>query len=118
MKNGIRRSGAILMVTSVALSLISFGIPLVFASMQPDHEWSMWLTGFPAFCMSISGAIVGLLYVIGFIQYSFSKGYGPWVTFWLILGNLPGFIILLSLPDLKGDCPTPIASTRSQKSHA
>lgn len=118
MKTGIFRSGAVLMLTSVALSLISVGTPLIFAAMQPDHEWSMWLTGFPAFCLSISGAIIALLYIIGFVQYSFSKGYGAWLTVWLLLGNFPGLIILLSLPDLKGDSTASRIPARPQNSHA
>ncbi|MBC7999211.1 MAG: hypothetical protein IAF58_14775 [Leptolyngbya sp.] len=41
------------------------------------------------------------IWFYGFIQYTKSKGYNGWVALCLCLGNVPGFIALLLLPDMK-----------------
>lgn len=89
----------------IAVVSITFAgiVPLVYALTLPSHEWLMSLSGLPALAMTIASLAVVILYVIGFIRYSASKGYSKWLGFWLLLSHLPGFIVLLLLPDLKTD---------------
>jgi len=99
-KSGLSRPGAMLMVMSAALMVISGICPVFLALTRPTHEWLMVLTGMPAFGIIMASGLVAILYFVGFLKYCASKGYTAWLGFWLFLGNVPGFIVLLLLPDL------------------
>jgi len=105
-KSGLSRPGARQMVAAVILLVVGAIGPLFLAFMQPNQEWSMVLSGFPAFVVAISGVVVVFLFFVGFIRYCASKGYSKWIGFWLCFGHVPGFVVLLLLPDLKLDVKT------------
>jgi hypothetical protein len=100
-KNGLYRPGAFLMAVSLVLFSSAAAGPVVLVIMTPSHEWLFNLNGLPALAMIMTSIVVVLLYLVGFIRYSSSKGYSNWLGFWLFLGNIPGFITLLLLPDLQ-----------------
>lgn len=100
-KTGLARPGAMQMVGAAILVLVVAIGPLFLAAVQPEQVWSIMLTGFPAFAVSVSGLLVLVLYLVGFLRYCASKGYSKWLGFWLLLGHFAGFIALLLLPDLK-----------------
>ncbi|MBS1989948.1 MAG: hypothetical protein JSS86_12965 [Cyanobacteria bacterium SZAS LIN-2] len=100
-KSGLSRPGAMLMLMSAALMVISGVGPVFLAVSRPTHDWLMVLTGMPAFGIIAASALVAILYFVGFLRYCGSKGYSAFLGFWLFLGNVPGFIVLLLLPDLK-----------------
>jgi hypothetical protein len=102
-EKGLSRPGAMLMVASAILMLVSAIGPVFLAVMRPTHEWLMVLSGFPAFAIISASALTAVLYFVGFLRYCVSKGYSSWLGFWLFLGNVPGFIVLLLLPDRKGN---------------
>jgi hypothetical protein len=99
-KTGLSRPGAIQMVASLVLMLLASIGPAFVAATRPTHEWILALTGLPALAMTVAGIAVFILYVVGFLRYSSSKGYNMWVGLFLLLGSIPGFIALLLLPDL------------------
>jgi hypothetical protein len=99
-KTGFSRPGALQMLASAALMLVGAIGPFFVASSRPSHEWFMVVTGAPAFAMSLIGVAVLVLYLIGFFRYCASKGYSKWLGLFLFFANLPGFIVLLLLPDL------------------
>ena len=88
------------MVASAILMVLAAIGPIVLAAMRPSHEWLMVLSGLPALALTIAGGFVVLLYFVGFLSYCASKGYSKWLGFWLFFGSVPGFIVLLMLPDL------------------
>lgn len=102
-KTGLFRPGAIQMVASTILIVVAAIGPIVLAAMRPSHEWLMVLSGLPAIALTITGGFVVLLYFVGFLSYCASKGYSKWLGFWLFFGTIPGFIVLLMLPDLKAN---------------
>jgi hypothetical protein len=110
-KTGLSRPGAMLMVMSAVLTILVGVGPLFMAATRPSHEWLMVLTGLPAFMLSISGLFVTILYFIGFLKCGASKGYSAWLSFWLFWGNVPGFIVLLLLPDLNARNREPLQTT-------
>ena len=99
-RTGLSRPGALQMLASAALMIVAAIGPILVASSRPTNEWLIVLTGFPALGMSVAGIGVLLLYFIGFLRYCASKGYSKWLGFWLFIGNIPGFVVLLLLPDL------------------
>lgn len=99
-RKGICRPGAWLMVAAVVLTVMSSLGPLFIAATRPSHEWSLILSGLPALLLSLSGVVILILYVVGFLQYCHSKGYSRWLGVLLLLGNVLGFLVLLMLPDL------------------
>jgi hypothetical protein len=66
---------------------------------RPNHEWSLVATGPEALVLSSMGLIVTVPYAIGCIRYAGSKGYGTGIGLLLFIANLPGFLIMLLLPD-------------------
>jgi hypothetical protein len=100
-KTGLSRPGAMQMVAAIILGVVAAIGPLFLAFMRPDQVWFMALSGLPAFAIAISGVGVLILFFVGFIRYCASKGYSKWIGFWLCFGHLPGFIVLLLLPDCK-----------------
>lgn len=99
-KKGLSRPGALQMVASAILTLVASVGPTVIALTRSSQEWSLFLTGFPALALSLSGVVVFLLYVVGFLRYCSNKGYSKWLGLFLFLGNVPGFISLLLLPEI------------------
>ncbi len=99
-KKGLSRPGAMLMAAAVVLLTLAAIGPIVMAASTPSHEWSMILTGPSALATSAAGLFSLLLYAVGYLKYCSSKGYSTWLALWLLLGNLPGFVVLLLLPDL------------------
>ena len=89
------------MAVSLVLLSLAAAAPIVFAIVTPSHEWLVNLVGVPAFVTIVISIVVVSLYLVGFIRYCSSKGYSKWLGFWLFLGNIPGFITLLLLPDLQ-----------------
>jgi hypothetical protein len=75
-------------------------VPTVVAAFHPNHEYTLLLNGAPAFAVSVALILLAVLYIVGFVRYCASKGYSKWLGFWLLLGNVPGFIVMLLLPDL------------------
>lgn len=110
-KTGLSRPGAMQMVASATLMVVAAIGPAVLAVGRPNHEWLMVLNGPPALAMVIASLIVIVLYCLGFFRYCSSKGYSTWLGFWLFIGNLPGFIVLLLLPDLKASCKEQLDNT-------
>ena len=102
-KIGLSRPGAIQMVVSAILMVAAAIGPIFWAATRPSHEWLMVLTGLPALTMEIASVLVLMFYFVGFLRYCASKGYSKWLGFWLFLGSIPGFIVLLMLPDLKAN---------------
>ncbi len=98
---GLGRPGAMQMVAAGVLMAAETIAPIVVAATRPNHEWFMDLTGLPAMVPIIVSTLLVALYFVGFLRYCSSKGYSKWLGFWLFLGNIPGFITLLLLPDLQ-----------------
>lgn len=102
MKTFLSRPGSIQMTIALVLATLAGLVPIYLACMMPSHEWFMVLTGLPAASMAAASlAILGLFFV-GYIRYCISKGYSGWIGFWLFWSNLPGFIVLLLLPERVG----------------
>ncbi|MBA3859012.1 MAG: hypothetical protein C0507_19065 [Cyanobacteria bacterium PR.3.49] len=100
-KTGFARPGALqMLVATVAIALCST-FPPVIAAFKPSHEWLLVLTGIPAFLMIFAGLMMFIVYGIGFLRYCADKGYSKWLGLVLLLGAVPGFLVLLMLPDLK-----------------
>jgi hypothetical protein len=98
-QRGFARPGAMQMLwAGILLALESLG-PIFAAAANPNHEWVMELTGIWAASLWLVTAIAVVLYCIGFVRYCMSKGYSGWIGFFLLIGNLPGFIVMLLLPD-------------------
>ena len=97
-KTGFGRPGALQMLIAVALGAMEGVIPFVMAASMPSHEWALVLNGFPAFLMMAAGMATAILYFVGFLRYCTSKGYSPWLGLLLLICNVPGFIMLLLLP--------------------
>ena len=89
------RPGAVIIVLSFTLMLVVSVLSAFQAAQTPGHE----LTGQAAVPWFMALLVLGILYLLGFIEYANSKGYSGWLAFWLCLGQLPGFIALLLLPD-------------------
>ena len=100
-KTGLARQGALeMLIAAVAITGCSI-IPPVIAAFKPSHEWLVILTGIPAFLMIFAGLMMFIIYSIGFLRYCVDKGYSKWLGMVLLLGAVPGFLVLLMLPDLK-----------------
>ncbi len=100
-KTGLARQGALQMLIAVVAMTGCSIIPPVIAAFKPSHEWLMVMTGTPAFLMVIAGLMMFVIYSVGFLRYCVDKGYSKWLGFVLLLGAVPGFLVLLMLPDLK-----------------
>lgn len=114
-KKGLSRPGALQMVASAILTLVASVGPTVIALTRSSHEWSLFLAGFPALALSLSGVVVFLLYVVGFLRYCSNKGYSKWLGLFLFLGNVPGLISLLLLPDISMNCSEKPESAANKK---
>lgn len=99
MKKIMGRPGAVLMAISLVVAIGAAIAPLYLALMMPSHEWFMILTGPRAFALSAAGVLVVAMYLIGFMSYCRSKGYGIGIGLCLFMCNLPGFVVLMLLPD-------------------
>jgi ABC-type Na+ efflux pump permease subunit len=100
-KKGLSRPGALQMIASVIIMIITAIGPLYLAATRPNNEWFMVLNGLPALAVVIASIAVLFLYLIGFLRYCGSKGYSKWIGFWLLFAHAFGFIVLMLLPDLK-----------------
>lgn len=100
-KRGLSRPGATQIVAALVLTGLTSVGALAIAATRPNQEFLMILTGFPALAMALSGLLVAVLYIVGFLRYCSNKGYSKWLGLSLLLSTLPGFLALLLLPDLK-----------------
>lgn len=99
-KKGLARPGALQMLVAIVSITVGSIAPTMMALRSPNHEWALALNGAPALGMFLVAAGLSVLYIIGFLRYCSSKGFSKWLAFWLLLGNVPGFIVLMLLPDL------------------
>lgn len=100
-KTGLKRDGAAFMLMGATLLTLLSTLPMIIASTNASHEWSMLLVGAPAFAMMFAATTFCLIYAVGFLSYCSSKGYSKWIGLWLMLCNVPGLMVLLLLPDLR-----------------
>jgi len=101
LNTGFARPGALqMLVASVAITACST-VPPIIAAFKPSHEWLLVLTGIPAFLMVFAGFMMFIIYGLGFLRYCADKGYSKLLGLVLVFGAIPGFLVLLLLPDLK-----------------
>ena len=113
-KQSLRHPGAIQMLIAAAAIVAASVIPAIQAWRQPNNEWCMALNGVPAaLAIAAAAAVIGL-YFVGFLRYCHSKGYSFLLGFLLLICNLPGFIIMLLLPDLRNS-QTPESKSSPQE---
>lgn len=108
------------MLISALLILAEAFVPVVVTAISPSHEWSVVLTGTPAFAWVAAAMLVTVCYFVGFLRYCASKGYSMWLAVLLFVSNVPGFIILLLLPDRTAEAALTMEHpfTASERSHA
>ncbi len=98
---GLSRPGAVQMVGSVTVLVMTFIGLLMYPSASSgrhgrplsEKDAESWL--FMAVLL-----ISFIMYLLGFFRYAIDKGYSRWFAFWLLLGQLYGFVTLFFLPDL------------------
>ena len=88
------------MITGATLLTVLGAFPLIIATTNASHEYSMLLVGVPALAMTVAALAFCVIYALGFLNYCSSKGYSKWLGMWLLLCNIPGTVVLLLLPDL------------------
>ncbi|HEY9734375.1 MAG TPA: hypothetical protein V6C89_20860 [Drouetiella sp.] len=98
---GSHRKGITLIILSLVLTLLGLILPVVLTTLIPTHEVVVVLSGWRALLAEIFFPLMFIMYATGAAQYSNDKGYGKWMGILLALANLPGFLVLLFLPDLK-----------------
>jgi len=96
---GIARPGAKLMIFAAALMILGTTVPWLLASSSPSHLWFLELTGLPALGLVMGHAVLILMYFLGYLAYVGSKGYSKWLGFCLFFASVPGFVVMLLLPD-------------------
>ena len=116
-RTGFKRKGALQMTTSVLVTFLLILIPLILAGNKPTHEWLLTLTGLPVFIAEFSAFLIFALYLSGFLQFCADKGYSKWLGFLLMLAALPGFLVLLFLPDLKNPAWDIASDKRHRHAH-
>lgn len=98
-KSELQRPGAVqMLIAAVLMGIVGIG-PIVATLIRPEHEWSLFLSGAPALVALACSIGFVLLYFLGFIRYTVSKGYSSWLGLFLFMGHIFGLIVLLMLPD-------------------
>jgi len=89
------------MVGSGILLVVLFIGLLVYATAYTKEHGGFLTEKQPETWLFVAGFLVsGIMYLLGFVRYATSKGYSGWLAFWLLLGQLYGFVTLFLLPDL------------------
>jgi hypothetical protein len=96
---GFARPGALLLTLAIGLAVLGGAGPLFYAAAHPNHEFFYIATGPQALLLGSWGFICSIMYAVGVFLYSGSKGYNWLVSLILLVANVPGFLLMLVLPD-------------------
>jgi hypothetical protein len=98
---GLSRPGSALIV----LSGVLYSMIIAYVAVITKGSMEITVSGMETVPWLAAIAIPFAICFLGFVKYAASKGYSRWLGFWLCCAQLPGFIVLLLLPDRNSGQP-------------